>query len=402
MLAFCGCDAAEAIAIARAAADGCTERNGAPLLTAPLDKDADGPRFCTATGASVNEAQRRGFRLLSAVARQGFELCGLRQRPAQAAEQQGERTLEPLLPGFICASAAMARVADLIQRVQGQTLTVLITGESGTGKDLIARAIHAGSPRRTSTFLPFNCTTMTRDLADSQLFGHRRGSFTGAMTDQQGLIRSAAGGTLFLDEIGDVPLDVQPKLLRFLEQSEILPIGETRPLAVDVRVLAATNADLEQRVAEGKFREDLYYRLSVIRIDVPPLRSRREEIPHLSTFFLRESCEKLAKPEVTLSSATLDVFARYHWPGNVRQLWNEIQRAVAMSAAGGVIEPEHLSPDLSVQRLAGASAAAPRTAAGRRKQARWPKTWNGSSGPTSWPRSRRPAGTSQRPRASST
>ena len=124
-----------------------------------------------------------------------------------------------------------------------------------------------------------------------------------------------------------------------------------------MRVLAATNADLEQRVAEGKFREDLYYRLSVIRIEVPPLRARREEIPHLSTFFLRESCEKLAKPEVTLSSATLDVFARYHWPGNVRQLWNEIQRAVAMSPAGGTIEPEHLSPDLSVQRLAGASAA---------------------------------------------
>ena len=129
-------------------------------------------------------------------------------------------------------------------------------------------------------FLPYNCTTTTRELADSQLFGHRRGSFTGAVTDQQGLIRSAAGGTLFLDEIGDLPLDIQPKLLRFLEQGEIMPVGETRPQAVDVRVLAATNADLEQRVAEGKFREDLYYRLSVIRIHVPPLRERREEIPH--------------------------------------------------------------------------------------------------------------------------
>ena len=149
-------------------------------------------------------------------------------------------------------------------------------------------------------FLPYNCTTTTRELADSQLFGHRRGSFTGAITDQQGLIRSAAGGTLFLDEIGDLPLDIQPKLLRFLEQGEVMPVGETRPQAVDVRVLAATNADLEQRVAEGKFREDLYYRLSVIRIHVPPLRERREEIPHLSTFFLREACDRLGKPDVQL------------------------------------------------------------------------------------------------------
>ena len=134
-------------------------------------------------------------------------------------------------------------------------------------------------------FLPYNCTTTTRDLADSQLFGHRRGSFTGAVTDQPGLIRSAAGGTLFLDEIGDLPLDVQPKLLRFLEQGEIMPVGETRPQRVDVRVMAATNADLEQRVSEGRFREDLYYRLSVIRIHVPPLRERRDEIPHLSQLF---------------------------------------------------------------------------------------------------------------------
>jgi hydrogenase-4 transcriptional activator len=197
-------------------------------------------------------------------------------------------------------------------------------------------------------FLPFNCTTTTRELADSQLFGHKRGSFTGAVTDQQGLIRSAAGGTLFLDEIGDLPLDIQPKLLRFLEQGEILPIGETRPLAVDVRVIAATNADLEQRVAEGRFREDLYYRLSVIRIRVPPLRERREEIPHLTTFFLREASDRLGKPDVHLSSATLDVFANYWWPGNVRQLRNEVQRAVAMSAPGETIEPEQLSPDLTV------------------------------------------------------
>jgi hydrogenase-4 transcriptional activator len=230
---------------------------------------------------------------------------------------------------------------------------VLITGESGTGKELVARAIHVGSHRSAAMFLPYNCTTTGRDLADSQLFGHRRGAFTGAVSDQPGLIRSAAAGTLFLDEIGDLPIDVQPKLLRFLEQSEIMPIGEAQPQRVDVRVLAATNADLEQRVAEGKFREDLYYRLSVIRIHVPPLRERREEIPHLSTFFLREASERLGKPDIHLSSAALDAFAQYWWPGNVRQLKNEIQRAVALSAPGGTIEPSHLSPEISTTRVPG-------------------------------------------------
>jgi DNA-binding NtrC family response regulator len=241
----------------------------------------------------------------------------------------------------------MQRVVDQIQRLQGNDLTVLITGESGTGKELVSRAIHVGSPRSAAVFLPYNCTTTTRELADSQLFGHRRGAFTGAVSDQPGLLRTAAGGTLFLDEVGDLALDVQPKLLRFLEQGEILPVGETRPLRVDVRVITATNADLEQRVAEGKFREDLYYRLSVIRIHVPPLRQRTEEIPHLSTYFLREASERLGKPDVQLSSQVLDLFSQYFWPGNVRQLRNEVQRAVAMAPAGGIIGPEHLSADLT-------------------------------------------------------
>ena len=156
--------------------------------------------------------------------------------------------------------------------------------------------------------------------------------------------RSRSGGTIFLDEVGDLPLDVQPKLLRFLEQGEILPVGETRPIRVDVRVVAATNADLEQRVAEGKFREDLFYRLSVIRIHVPPLRDRREEIPHLSTFFLREASERFGKPNVRLSAETLDLFDAFGWPGNVRQLRNEVHRAVAMTGPAGLITPEILSP----------------------------------------------------------
>lgn len=348
LIAHAGCDAEVGRALARAVVHGSAEYGSGLLLTEPLGQDYDGPRACVVvTTRTPTEAAMRRFGMFAAVARQGFDLCGVRERPPQVLEPTSERPLDLLLPGFICASVAMSRVVEQIQRLQGQNLTVLITGESGTGKDLVARAIHDGSPRRHAMFLPYNCTTTTRELADSQLFGHRRGSFTGAVTDQPGLFRSATGGTLFLDEIGDLPLDIQPKLLRFLEQGEVMPVGETRPQNVDVRVLAATNADLEQRVAEGTFREDLYYRLSVIRILVPPLRERREEIPHLCTFFLREACDEFAKPDVRLAPATLDLMSRFWWPGNVRQLRNEIQRAVAMSAPGAEVEPDHLSADLT-------------------------------------------------------
>ena len=310
--------------------------------------DAGGSRFVALLSPRpVAEPLRRRLRMIAAIAAQGFDLCAARQRPAAPAEIVHEQPLEPLLPGFLCASPAMMRVVEQIQRLQGNELTVLITGESGTGKELVARAIHVGSLRSSAVFLPYNCTTTTRELADSQLFGHRRGSFTGAVNDQLGLVRTAAGGTLFLDEIGDLPLDVQPKLLRFLEQGEIMPIGETRPQRVDVRVIAATNADLEQRVAEGKFREDLYYRLTVIRIVIPPLRDRREEIPHLTSLFMREISERLGKPDVFLTPETLELLAQYWWPGNIRQLRNEIQRLVALSRPGQGIGPEHLSPEIT-------------------------------------------------------
>jgi DNA-binding NtrC family response regulator len=285
-----------------------------------------------------------------------FDLAEIRAVVAKALRTGDLRTRDVILSGgdrarykIIGNDAAMTATYDILEKVADTPATVLITGESGTGKELIARAIHAGSLRSAATFLPYNCTTTTRELADSQLFGHRRGAFTGAVNDQPGLIRAAGGGTLFLDEIGDLPFDVQPKLLRFLEQSEILPVGDTRPQSVDVRVLAATNADLEQRVAEGKFREDLYYRLSVIRIHIPPLRQRRDEIPHLATFFLRESAERLGKPDVQLRAEVMSLFASYWWPGNVRQLRNAVERAVALAAPGSTVVPDQLSPDLTAE-----------------------------------------------------
>jgi hydrogenase-4 transcriptional activator len=348
-----GCTAEVARSLAHAGLQNGAYGRGV-LMVEPLGRDRDGPRFAlVASPRSIGHPVMRRLRMITTVARQGYALCAARDRVVEPAGVAMDRSLEPLLPGFLCASAAMSRVVEQIQRLQGNDLTVLITGESGTGKELVARAVHTGSHRSGAMFLPYNCTTTGRELADSQLFGHRRGSFTGAVSDQRGLVRSAAGGTLFLDEIGDLALDVQPKLLRFLEQQEILPIGDTRPQRVDVRVLAATNADLEQRVAEGKFREDLYYRLNVIRIHVPPLRERREEIPHLSTYFLREALERLGKPDVHLSSDARDVFSQYRWPGNVRQLKNEIQRAVALSAPGGTIEPLHLSPEIGWTHLPG-------------------------------------------------
>jgi DNA-binding NtrC family response regulator/tetratricopeptide (TPR) repeat protein len=358
VVAAAGCDDPTARSLARTAAAERTPDDSRFLE--PVGRDIDGPRFALLTAdRAIGYPVRRRLTMIAAVARQGFALCAARDRSVALVGPAVDRALEPLLPGFLSASAAMARVVEQIQRLQGNDLTVLITGESGTGKELVARAIHAGSHRATAMFLPYNCTTTGRELADSQLFGHRRGAFTGAVSDQPGLIRTAAGGTLFLDEIGDLTLDVQPKLLRFLEQSEIMPVGDSRPLKVDVRVLAATNADLEQRVAEGRFREDLYYRLSVIRIHVPPLRERREEIPHLSTYFLREASERLGKPDIQLSSEALDVITQYWWPGNVRQLKNEIQRAVALSAPGGTIEVSQLSPELITPTLPGVAPALP-------------------------------------------
>jgi DNA-binding NtrC family response regulator len=250
------------------------------------------------------------------------------------------------LPGFVCASRAMSLVLEQIYKIRSSDVTVLITGESGTGKELIARAVHAGSSRRFNTFLPFNCSAAPRDMIESQLFGYRKGAFTGAIASNEGIIRAAERGTLLLDEIGDLPLELQPKLLRFLQEGEIHPIGETQPLKVDVRVVAATNSELERAVSEGRFREDLFHRLNVIRIHVPQLRQRREEIPALINHYLTLYQAEASKTEVRLSEEVVDLMVVYDWPGNVRQLCNEVRRIVAYSDSGQIVTPELLSPEI--------------------------------------------------------
>jgi len=268
-----------------------------------------------------------------------------RERATLWPEQSPEEQL-----GLVYTSEAMAELVKTTRRIAPSNVTVLITGETGAGKEVIARALHQASGRHDGTFLPFNCTTVPREMLDSQLFGYRRGAFTGAVDEYPGLIRSASGGTLFLDEIGEMPIDLQPKLLRFLEAGEIMPLGETRPVTVDVRIVAATNADLEQLVNEGRFREDLYYRLNVVRLRVPPLRERREEVPLLVQAMLERFARESQRDPIRVSDAAMEYLTLYHWPGNARQLANELRRLSALAEPGAVVMPEHLSQEIAASR----------------------------------------------------
>jgi len=244
----------------------------------------------------------------------------------------------------------MTSLVEEVYKIRSSDVTVLVTGESGTGKELVSRAIHTLSNRKDKVFVPFNCTAVPKELAEGHLFGYRKGAFTGAVTDSPGIIRAADGGTLFLDEIGDLPLDVQPKLLRFLQEGEVQPIGEKNPIKVDVRVIAATNMPLEDKVADGTFREDLYYRLNVIRLRVPPLRERRSEIPPIVNYYINHYSSRFGKHDITFTPQTIDLLMVCNWEGNVRQLCNEVQRIVARAVDNEVITPDNLSPEL--KRLA--------------------------------------------------
>jgi DNA-binding NtrC family response regulator/tetratricopeptide (TPR) repeat protein len=270
-------------------------------------------------------------------------------------EERNRAALWPADPiesqsGAIFLAEEMQDILKLARRIAPTNVPVLITGETGTGKEVLARTIHACSTRAQATFLPFNCTATPKDMLDSQLFGHRRGAFTGAIDNFQGIVRAAAGGTLFLDEIGDLSLEVQPKLLRFLESNEVHPIGETQPSRVDVRLIVATNADLDTLVSQGRFREDLFYRLSIVKLHLPPLRERRVEIPTLANHYLQKFAREYHKGDLRLSEDTMEYLVLYRWPGNTRQLANEMRRLAVLAETGAVMMPEHLSPELAASR----------------------------------------------------
>jgi len=262
------------------------------------------------------------------------------------------------LPGVIAQSPAMHAVLDLVERVAPTDATLLIQGESGTGKEVIAKAVHHASARAARPFVAVNCGAVPETLLESELFGYMRGAFTGAAVSKLGLFEEADGGTLFLDEIAETPAALQVKLLRTLQSGEVRRLGATQASTIDVRVIAATNGDLAALISQGSFREDLFYRLNVIQVVLPPLRDRREDIPALAEHFLTRSAGKLGR-ELRLSPGALERLLRYPWPGNVRELENALERA-AILARSDVLEPGDLPPHVAAGLQLGPSPALPR------------------------------------------
>lgn len=249
--------------------------------------------------------------------------------------------------GIIGHSEKVQQLLEIIHRIREIRATVLIQGESGTGKELVAKAIHYTSKRAKAPFIAVNCGGIPESLLESELFGFVKGAFTGANETRSGYLQAADGGTLFLDEIGNAPLTVQMRLLRFIQEKEITMIGANKAQKVDVRIIAATNDRLEELVNEGRFREDLYYRLNVIAIDMPPLRERREDIPLLVRYFIRKYADEFNKRHTSASSKALEILQRHHWPGNIRELENVVQRALLM--CGEEIQLEHLPSYLKIE-----------------------------------------------------
>ena len=275
---------------------------------------------------------------------------------------------------IVSASPAMATVFQLMESAASATITVLIEGESGTGKELVARGIHAASARAKGPLVAVNCAALSESLLERELFGHKRGAFTGATHDERGLFEAASDGTIFLDEIGEMAAPMQAKLLRVLQDGEFTPVGDTRPRRVDIRVVCATHRQLSDDIAAGRFREDLYYRLAVFPIWLPPLRDRREDVPLLADHFLRTAAERHGRRPGGIEATAMELLTAFSWPGNVRELQNEIERAVVLVGEGQRIGPEHLSEKVragpGLQAPATPARAAPPTAQADLREAR--------------------------------
>lgn len=250
---------------------------------------------------------------------------------------------QALPPSIIYGSPEMENILRLLRRVTGTETTVLIQGETGTGKELVARFIHRESNRRDQIFIPVNCGAIPKDLVESEFFGHSRGAFTGATQEKKGYFEMAHGGTIFLDEIGEAPPDLQIKLLRVIQESEIMPVGFHQPKKVDVRIIASTNRDLKAEVAANRFRQDLFFRINVFSVTIPPLRERKKDILPLAEYFLQQFSQKLNRRAGSFGNETKDLLQAYSWPGNVRELQNEIERVVLLSETDRSVGPELLS-----------------------------------------------------------
>jgi len=322
--------------------------SGIDLLGRIREVDADVPLVVlTAHGTvpSAVEAMKQGafdyilkpfdVAAIELVVRKALEMGKYRAENRYLREQAAAA---PQFENFIGGSPAMQEIYELIRQVAPTRSPVLITGETGTGKELVASAIHRLSPRGDKLFVALNCTAIPGDLLESELFGHARGAFTGAQTGRAGKFEFADGGTLFLDEIGDMAYPLQSKLLRVLQEGVIERLGTNRRVSVDVRIVSSTNRDLAAAMRQGRFREDLYYRLNVLHLHLPPLRERRGDIPHLASFFLDKFAREMGKRSVQLTPAATQVLEAYDWPGNVRELQNLMERAVVLSS-GTQVDP---------------------------------------------------------------
>ncbi len=316
--------------------------NGLEVLQKVKEKDASVPVVMITAYATVEisiQALRRGaYDMLTKPFEPGELLSRVRNALQQTQLLEENRSLREELEGefrldnVVGASARLKEVLEKVGKVAVRDLSVLITGESGTGKELIAQAIHHNSPRRSGSFVAINCAALPASLLESELFGYRRGAFTGAKEDRQGLLEAADGGTVFLDEVGNLPMDVQKTLLRFLQEREFLRLGDTAPRKVDVRILSATNTDLKAATRAGAFREDLYYRLNAVNVHLPPLRERAADIPLLAAHFIRRQNAKFGTAVKGFAPEALAAAAAYDWPGNIRELRNVVEASLALES----------------------------------------------------------------------